>query len=604
VKPEPPVTKLFVAIARSSPRNASVVDNDDFPYQNVNYQSTKRCADATRPIPIAGGDMSTPSSARRFEASPDPDHATDEHARPTTPDVIDCFEPATRARLGQVAVDHEAAVRAAIARARAAQPALRASSFETRRRVLGHVRDYVLDHADELCELIVRDSGKTRENAMTGEVWPVLEKLRWTIARGEEHLRPESVSSGLFLHKKARIEYHPLGVIGAIIPWNYPLQNVMNPIIPALMSGNAIVVKPSEWVAWSSAQLKPIFDRALEAEGLSPDLVQVVQGFGETGRAVVEGGVNGVIFIGSVGNGRRVLASSAKNLIPVVLELGGKDPFIVCDDADLEQAVHAALNGTFINCGQNCVASERILVHDAIYERFEQRVAGLVKAFRQGPPLGGATVDVGAMITPLQLELVERLVKRAIEQGARVVTGGARARSAEGDYFQPTVLADVTPAMEIMHEEAFGPVMLLCRFRSDKEAVEIANGTSFGLSASVFSKSAARARSIASRIESGMTAINDFGGMTYMAPDLPFGGVKHSGFGRLNGREGLRALCNVKAVLDDRLPLHFPSAIYPVAPLDYETFRGAVRLLYGRGLRRKLEAARELARVARDRGKR
>jgi acyl-CoA reductase-like NAD-dependent aldehyde dehydrogenase len=537
--------------------------------------------------------MSTPSPARRFEAAPDPSR-----------EVIDCFEPSTRARLGQIPVDGEADVRAAIARARAAQPRLRAASFETRRRVLAHVRDYVLDHTGELAELIVRDSGKTRENAMTGEIWPVLEKLRWTIAHGEKHLRPEKVSSGLFLHKKARIEYHPLGVIGAIIPWNYPLQNVMNPIIPALMSGNAVVVKPSEWVAWSSAKLKPIFDQALEAEGLSPDLVQMVQGFGETGRAVVTGGVDGVVFIGSVGNGRRVLEASAENLIPVVLELGGKDPFIVCDDADIEQAVHGALNGTFINCGQNCVASERILVHDAVYERFEQRVAELVGSFRQGPPLGGEAVDVGAMITPLQLELVERLVTRAIAQGARVVTGGARTLTDEGDYFQPTVLADVTPNMEIMHEEAFGPVMLLCRFRSDQEAITIANGTSFGLSASVFSKSARRARSIAARIESGMTAINDFGGMTYMAPDLPFGGVKHSGFGRLNGREGLRALCNVKAVLDDRLPLHFANAIYPVGSADYELFRSGVRLLYGRGLKRKARAVRDLARAVRKKGAR
>ncbi len=530
----------------------------------------------------------TSRAAKSTAAMPNPDA-----------NVIECFEPATRARLGQVNVDREPDVRAAIALARAAQAEWKKTSFETRRRVLGHVRDYILDNADALCQAICRDSGKTRENAMSGEIWPVLEKLKWTIANGEKHLLPETVPSGLFPHKRARIEYEPLGVIGAILPWNYPLQNIMNPVLPALMSGNGIVVKPSEWVAWSSAQFKKIFDEALRKEGMPADLVQIVQGYGETGRALVTGGVDGLVFIGSVANGRRVAEAAAQNLIPVVLELGGKDPLVVCDDADLDQAVHGALNGTFINCGQNCVSSERILVHEAVYGQFEAKVAEIVRAFRQGPPFGAERVDVGAMITPLQLDLVERLVKRAIEKGARVVTGGKRAMAERGDYFEPTVLADVTPDMDIMREETFGPVMLLCKFRSDEEAIRIANGTDFGLSASVFSKDHARARRLAKRIESGMISINDFGGMTYMVPDLPFGGVKRSGYGRLNGRDGLRSLCNVRAVLDDRLPLHFPNKMFPVGEIDYDLFRGAVRLLYGKGLAKKAAALKELVASAR-----
>src|SRR5690606_7499905 len=185
-------------------------------------------------------------------------------------------------------------------------------------------------------------------------------------------------------------------------------------------------------------------------------------------------------------------------------------------------------------------------------------VAAVVRDFRQGDSRQGA-VEVGAMITPLQLDLVERLVDAAVAEGARVVTGGKRARGAEGDYFEPTVLADVTPAMTIMREETFGPVMLLCRVGSDEEAIRVANSVPFGLGASVFSRDLRRARAIAARVESGMVAINDFGGMTYMAQGLPFGGVKRSGYGRLNGRAGLHALCNVRAVLDDRLPLGLPS---------------------------------------------
>jgi acyl-CoA reductase-like NAD-dependent aldehyde dehydrogenase len=362
----------------------------------------------------------------------------------------------------------------------------------------------------------------------------------------------------------------------------------MNPAIPALMAGNGFVVKPSEWVAWSSAPLVDLLRDALAAEGHDPELVQLVNGFGPTGRALIEAGVDALVFIGSVNNGRKVLETAAKQLTPVVLELGGKDPFVVCDDANLEAAVHGALNGAFINCGQNCVASERILVQGAIAPAFEERVAELAGNLRQGAPLGDEVVDVGAMATPLQLEVVERLVNRAVEQGARVVVGGRRRHAERGEYFAPTVLADVTPDMDIMREETFGPVLLLCRFSDDAEAIRIANDTSFGLGSSVFSGDHERARHIASEIQAGMTGINDYGGMTYMAQDLTFGGIKQSGFGRINGRDGLRAMCNVKSVLDDRFPFTFPSKAYPVAAKTFGTTQGALKLIYGRGVGRRL----------------
>jgi acyl-CoA reductase-like NAD-dependent aldehyde dehydrogenase len=335
---------------------------------------------------------------------------------------------------------------------------------------------------------------------------------------------------------------------------------------------------------------------ALEAEGHDEELVQVVQGDGATGRALIESGVDVLVFIGSVENGRRVLSTAAQTLTPVILELGGKDPFIVCDDANLEAAVHGALAGTFINCGQNCVASERVLVQRGIAKRFEEGVAAAVGAMRQGPSRPGEIVDVGAMATPLQLQVVERLVTRAIEQGARVVSGGKRVRTDQGEYFAPTILADVTPSMDIMREETFGPVLLISPFERDEDAIAIANGTSFGLGSSVFSGSRARARRIASALEAGMTGINDFGGMTYMAQDLTFGGVKHSGFGRINGREGLRALCNTKAVLDDRLPFSFASKVYPVSPRDFGVTQGTLDVIYGRGVGRRLRGLGRMVR--------
>ncbi len=512
------------------------------------------------------------------------------------PGMIQCFDPATRDPLGTVPIDEPAAVTAAVGRAREAQKGWGMSTFAQRRRVLCHIRDAILDRTDEICDLIVRDSGKTRENALMGEIWTVCEKLRWTIGQAEKHLKPERVSPGLFLHKKAQLEFHPLGVMGAIIPWNYPFQNIMNPVIPALATGNAIVVKPSEWVAWSAGPIVSIIHDALRAEGFSPDVVTLVQGFGQTGAALIESGVDGLVFIGSGRNGQKVLEAAAKTVTPVVLELGGKDPFIVCDDADLEQAAHAAMAGCFISSGQNCVASERLLVFDTVYDQFEAMVKNLVAPMKQGAASAGELVDIGAMVTPMQLSIVEELVNDAIAKGARVVSGGKRVMAERGDYFAPTILADVTPDMRIMNEETFGPVMTLCRVHDEHHAIELANSNGFGLSASVFSKDQARARRIADRVHSGMVAINEFGGMTYMAQDLTFGGIKQSGFGRLNGRDGLRACCNVKAVLTDRVSgLHFANKLFPVVSGDFEKIKSAVEVVYRPGIRGKLRGLAKLA---------
>jgi acyl-CoA reductase-like NAD-dependent aldehyde dehydrogenase len=469
------------------------------------------------------------------------------------PAFIRCVDPATRESLGEIRVDTPGDVDAAVARAKAAQQAWRSTSFE---------------------------------NALLGEIWTTCEKFRWMIKNGEKHLRPERVSSGLLLHKKARLEYHPLGVVAAITPWNYPYQNIVNPIIPALMAGNAIVIKPSEWVAWSSARFIDAFRGVLADAGHDPNLIQVVQGYGATGAALVRADVDTILFIGSVKNGRRVIEGSAERVTPVVMELGGKDAFIVCEDADLEQAVHAALAGCYVNCGQNCVASERILVHERRYDAFEKRAADLVAGFRQGSSRD-EVVDVGAIITPLQLDIIEKAVNGAIAQGARLVVGGKRALADTGDYFEPTILADVTPDMDIAQEEVFGPVMLLMRVRDDAHAIEVANDVSYGLSSSVFSKDRKRARRIVRELETGMSAINEFGGITYMAQDLTFGGVKESGFGRMNGRDGLRSMCNVKAVVDDRFPLNQANEMYPVTRRQYGTFGGMIELVYGRGLKQR-----------------
>ncbi len=511
--------------------------------------------------------------------------------------TIRCVEPATKRVLGEVAAATPADVKERIARARRVQPEWARTSFEERRRVLTTISDHVLEHADELVEMIVRDAGKTRENALLGEIWPVCEKIRNTIKTGEAHLVPEVRSSGLFLHKRAEVHFLPLGVIGIITPWNYPLQNLLGPTIPALFAGNAVVLKASEHVAWSSNRVQAIFDEAFDRAGLPRDLVQIIDGYADAGAALVSGGVDKIIFTGSMENGKKVLAESAKTLTPVILELGGKDAFIVADDADLEQAVHAAMAGVFIAAGQNCLAAERLIVQRGIYDAFVARALELTKSLRQGPPLGDERVDIGAMTTPMQIDIVERLVADAVSRGAKVLTGGQRVKREQGDYFAPTILVDVPAGAAILEEETFGPVMVILRADDDDDAIRIANSTPFGLSATVITQSQERARRFARELVAGGTSVNDFG-LPYMAMDLPFGGVRGSGFGRLNGREGIRACCNEKAVLFDRFQAGAPSKLYPIGPFDYDIARETIRTIYGRGLGKTTEGVSRLLRSA------
>ncbi len=510
---------------------------------------------------------------------------------------IDCQNPATGAELGRVPVCGPAEVQLAVQRAHAAQQRWGQSSFRQRRAVLGHILDHILDHTDELVAAIVEDSGKTWENAILGEIMTVCNKIRWLMKNAEKHLRTEAVPSGILLHKRGRIEYRPLGVVACIVPWNYPFQNIFGSLLAPLMAGNAVIVKASEAVAWSTTRFQRILDQALQQEGFSADTVQIINGYGETGAALVRSNVQKILFIGSVPNGRRIISGSAEQLVPTVMELGGKDPLIVCDDASLEQAVHSAIGGCFINLGQNCVSSERILVQEGMYRDFVTAVQDLAASLRQGVPEKPGQVDVGAITSPLQIRVIDELVSDALAHGATALVGGQLPEQTHGNYYPPTILTDVTPDMRIAREEVFGPVMLIMRFKDDEEAIRIANGTAFGLHSSIFSRNRPRAEKIAAALQAGASCINDFG-MCYLNQDLPFGGVKQSGFGRMNGRDGLRAYTNAKAVLSDRFWFQIPPKLYPVGPQDYARARSSIRLLFARRWRDRVGALFGLIRLS------
>ena len=515
---------------------------------------------------------------------------------PGTPfpkDTIPCYDPGSLEMLGpNMRADTAADVRAKIARAREAQKVWAESSFATRRLLLQTIARFVLETQDDICRVSARDSGKPLVDAAFGEILVTLEKIKWLLRDGERWLRPEKRSAGLMMfYKHARVEYRPVGVMGAIVPWNYPFHNVFNPLLANVFAGNALVVKVSEHASWSSLYYGRAIEACLEAAGAPKDLVQIVHGYAEAGNAVVTGGSDKVVFVGSTGVGRAVMRAAADTLTPVVLELGGKDPFVVLDDADLSQCVPMALRGAFQSCGQNCAGAERFYVQAKVHDAFVEKVMLAANQLRQGWALSPG-VDCGAMCMPGQAAYVHGLVADAVAKGAKVLRGGELPdpAAAGGQFYPPTVLVGVDHSMRIMREEVFGPVLAIVKFDTDDEAVALANDCAFGLGSNVFG-SKRRARAVGNRLDAGMTTVNDFCA-TYMAQSLPFGGVKESGFDRFAGIEGLRGCCHVKSVVVDGIPgirTDIPPPLrYPVKPNAFAFCKSLCHMFFGLGLAEKV----------------
>lgn len=474
-------------------------------------------------------------------------------------------------------------------KAREAAQEWRHSSFAQRRRLLNIILKYTLENQEEICRISAADSGKPMVDAAFGELIVTCEKIHWLLSEGEQWLLPESRSAGrMMFYKKARVEYHPVGVVGAIVPFNYPFHNIFNPLTAAIFAGNAIVIKVSEHGSWSALHYRKAIEAALAAAGAPEGLVQIVTGYGDAGNALVTSGVDKLIFVGSTGVGRKVMEAASANLTPVVLELGGKDAFILCEDANLNAAVPTALRGAFQSCGQNCTGAERFIVHEKIADDFVARCVSAVNSIRVGPATGTEFVDCGSLCLPGLAEKVQSLVDDAVAKGATVVAGGKipPTHGTTGQYYPPTIVTNVNNTMRIWQEEVFGPVMVVVTFKTDEEAIELANDCDFGLGSSVFSRNTKRARAMGSKIQAGMTSINDFAA-TYMAQSLPFGGVKESGFDRFAGVEGLRGMCLPKAVAEDRWPFSTtipPLLQYPVKPQAFNFVTSLVWMFYAPSL--------------------
>lgn len=516
------------------------------------------------------------------------------------PDKIQCVDPATSQLLAIVDAMRPTDVADLVQKARDAQKDWALTSFAQRRKVLTDLNAFVTSNQDTICKVAARDSGKTFVDGLLGEVLTTCEKISWTVEHGEKVLKPEyRPVNWIMVHKHARVVYQPLGVVGAIVSWNYPFHNLYGPIISALFAGNAIVLKASEYVAWSTTTyFSRIIKEILQQNGHSPDLVQFVVGYADVGQELIKH-VDKVTFIGSPAVGKLIMAQAAETLTPVVLELGGKDAAVVCDDCDFNQVIDTTMRGFFQNSGQNCIGLERVVVHTAIYDRYVAVMQDKIKALTQGPALKGA-FDVGAMVMPASIAKIEALVDDAVAKGAKLLTGGKGGSlwKHSGQYFQPTMLVDVTTDMAIANEEVFGPVCAVFRYQDDAEALKIVNSCSYGLGANVFSLDKQRAERMAMKIMTGMVNINDFA-VSYMCQSLPFGGVKISGFDRFAGPEGLRGNCLVKAVTSDRIPgvrTQIPPPLrYPMTAQSFQMAQGLVNTLYSPWISGRLNGIAALA---------
>lgn len=489
---------------------------------------------------------------------------------------ITSINPATGQPIGEVPDMGVADVRAAVAAARAAQRDWARLPIEARCRKVARFAEILMSRAEEVIELLVKEAGKTRLEALGTEVVLVADLVRYFTKHAPEILAPEPIPLHLMKHRASYLHFVPRGVVGVIAPWNFPFSIPMGEVIMSMIAGNGVVVKPSEVTPLIALKAKELH---IAAE-LPPDLLQIVTGRGPTGAALIDAGIDYCVFTGSVATGKKVAAACGERLIGCTLELGGKAPAVVCGDADLDRAAQAITWGGFANSGQVCASVERVYAVDQIHDALVSRIVEHAKTLRQGDASSSQDVDVGAMAWEQQVANVERLVDAAVVAGAKLEIGGHR-RAGTGMFFEPTVLSGCTQEMEVMRTEIFGPVIPIMRVQSEEEAVRLANDSHLGLLAYVFTRDRERGKRLAERIEAGTVMINDVLN-TYACPETPWGGVKQSGLGRTHSSSGLRELCETRHVNHDRVALGREVWWYPYKDGTYRALLRGARLLFGK----------------------
>jgi acyl-CoA reductase-like NAD-dependent aldehyde dehydrogenase len=491
------------------------------------------------------------------------------------PGKISVEDPATGAIVGYADETTRERVAEVVRLAREAQPAWHALGFRGRAVLFRRARHWMLSHQDEILDSIVRENGKTREDAII-ELGYCLSAFAYWASTARKFLARETIRSlsPFVLGRSMYVTRAPVGVVGVIGPWNNPLINSFGDAIPALAAGNAVVLKPSELTPLTVE----LMVRMARDCGWPGHVFQVVTGSGVTGQALADE-ADFVMFTGSTRTGRSVGVQAAGRLVPHTLELGGKDALIVLADAPLERAVNLAVHGSVFNAGQACNAIERIYVEDAIYEAFIDALRQRLGQLRTGPAGALGTVDVGAMTFPGQLDVIRRHVEDAVSRGARVL-GGGDIQDSPGRFVVPALLVDVDHSMLCMREETFGPTLPVMRVRNAEEAIGLANDSEYGLQAAIVTRNVKRARELAGRLHAGCVTINDTQ-LNFMALGLPMGGWGSSGVGVRHGADGIRKYTRVQAVTVNARPFRRDLHMMPYRASDYRKILLLLRLLYG-----------------------
>ncbi|KAK7049325.1 Meiotic Sister-Chromatid recombination aldehyde dehydrogenase [Paramarasmius palmivorus] len=540
-------------------------------------------------------------------------HLTDPNITPMIPTegkrFITSYDPSNGSHISTTMVDNRHDITEKIRKAVEAQKKWRKTSFTQRRRVIRSLKTWLIDNQELCARVACRDTGKTLIDAALGEIITTASKLEWILDHGERYLRPEKRSRNLILgYKDSYVHYDPLGVVAAIVSWNYPLHNAWSPIVAAIFAGNGIVLKCSENVIWSSSWFVDVIRECLVACGHDPELVQLVCCWPEDADALTKSPlIKHITFIGSETVGRKIAIAATENLTPVTLELGGKDPAVIMPDTNLDQWISLWMRGIFQNAGQNCIGIERLIVHadqyDELYKMLRERIDKLRCGSVMSPSAEGylTPVDVGSMINDDRFDGLEAWIREAEDDGAQVHGGGKynHVYCEHGTYFKP--------ALTLTASAAFAPIALVIPYETVDEAIEIANGTKYGLGASVFGPDQELCLQVAKKLECGMVSVNDFAVFyPQLNQDLPFGGTKASGYGRFGGPEGLRGLTNPKVIVVDRWPNFVQTSIpkvldYPIRSLSIslEFTTGLTRFLYAEGWRPRIGGLIRLIRAAR-----
>jgi succinate-semialdehyde dehydrogenase/glutarate-semialdehyde dehydrogenase len=500
-------------------------------------------------------------------------------------EMIQSVDPMTLEVLGEVPVRDAAWVEGAVARARAAQPAWWKLGVKGRNRILSRARQIIVDEVDRVAEVVAKECGKTFTGAVLSDVNPSADWIAWVTANAKRFLEKERLGLRHYalMGRSSYLVSEPIGVVGVISPWNFPLLLSMQSVVSGLAAGNAVILKPSEITPLTGEMVAEIFHRA----GVPQDVLIVASGDGRTGAAVVDH-VDKVFFIGSSRTGRKIYAEAAKRMVPCVLELGGNAPALVLSDADLEKTARGLAWGAFFNAGQVCASVQRIYVARPLFDRFQERFVEETRKLRLSDDR--AQADVGSLTCQMQLDIVEGMVKKAREEGATVLTGGKRVEGLKGLFYEPTVLADVKQQHEFAQEEVFGPVVMLAAFDTEDEAIRLANDTRYGLHASVWSRDVKRATRVAEQIHAGAVSVNDHVTMAGI-PDAPWGGVKESGVGSIGSKYGFYEFLRRQHIHVNRfagIPMPW---WYPETGDTREGVKALGRALAGSGLGQRAKAA-------------